>query len=213
MKPKVKICGITNLIDAKNAFALGADYIGFVNVLGSPRYLSLDQISEICLELTEDERLSSVLLTEEEHVDNIVNGIGELGIKTIQPYGKLQLKDLRAIRLLEIDIFMPHGIHNDEDLFAIKGLEDFSSMIILDTKIPGDKKKGGSGKTFNWDLFNKAKDLSRLNLGLAGGLNPENINDAIEKTKPYLVDLSSGLESEAGIKSYEKMKELFNKLN
>jgi len=221
MKPKVKICGITNLIDAKNAFALGADYIGFVNVLGSPRYLTLDQIAEISLELSPEERLNSVILTEESHVDNIVNSLNELGIKTIQPYGDLKLKDLRALRLLEFDVFMPHGIHSEEDLYHLKGIEDFATLIVLDTKLVGsgllgseerEKIKGGTGKTFNWELFNKAKEITCLDLALAGGLNPENIREAIKITDPFMIDISSGLESEAGIKSLDKMKALFSAL-
>lgn len=210
-KPKVKICGITNLIDAKNALGLGADYIGFVSVVGSPRFVSIDQIKEISEQLTPEEKLKCVLLSDTDSIDQIVADCSALEFHIVQPYGNHKLKDLRSLGLFEVEVFMPVGVSNDKDIDDLKSYKDYASLIVLDNK--KNNQIGGTGESFDWSLFNKAKSLTELNLALAGGLSPDNILTAVEETDPYMIDLSSGLESQPGIKSLDKMKELFAKLN
>ncbi len=206
-KPQVKICGITNLIDAKNALSLGADYIGFISINTSPRFITIDQIHEIANDLTEEEKAKCVLVTDENIIDQIVSDCSYLGFKYVQPYGDHQLKDLRSLSLFELNILKPLGVKTSEDIKDIGSYSDFVRLLILDTKT--SEKLGGTGKSFDWDIFNEAKSLTKVKLGLAGGLNPDNIAEAITKTKADLLDLSSGLESKPGIKSFEKMKQLF----
>lgn len=210
-KPQVKICGITNLIDAKNALALGADYIGFISINSSPRFITIDQIAEIGLSLSEEEKAKCVLVTNENIIDQIVSDCSYLGFKYVQPYGDHQLKDLRSLSLFELNILKPLGVKTVEDLKDIGTYSDFIRLLILDTKT--SEQLGGTGKCFDWDIFGEARSLTDSKLGLAGGLNPENINEAIAKTGADLLDLSSGLESKPGVKSFDKMKQLFSALN
>lgn len=212
MIPKVKICGITNLIDAKNALQFGADYIGFINIEQSPRYLSIDEITEISRDLNEQEKQKSVLLSLEHSVDKIVSDLTRLGFKTIQPYGNLNLEELCKLKLMGYKIFKPVQVSSTAD---IKNLDDFRKavdLIILDSKSSDPAQLGGTGTSFNWDIFNQAKDDLEINLALSGGLTLDNIEEALIKTEASMIDLSSGLELRPGLKSCDKIKELFNLL-
>lgn len=211
MKPKIKICGITNIIDAKNALNLGADYIGFVSIDSSKRHLSLDEISQIVSQLTDEERQQTVLLTDLTTADGIISQSGRIFVRIVQAYGRLVIQDYGTLKSLGYKIFKPLSVNSVEDIEEIDEYRSFADLVILDYK---DKDElGGTGRTFDWEIFNKAKELTVTNLSLAGGLSPENIEDAIKTTKPYMVDVSSGLESEPGIKSLDRMKDFFNKVN
>ena len=213
MRPKVKICGITNLIDAKNALNLGADFIGFNNIDYSPRFLKINEIEEISRELSDSERSKSVLLTQEESIDGIVSNCAKAGFKIIQPYANISSSDLNKLRSLGYKIFKPLRVANYESLDEIEAYENAADLVILDTKSNDPELLGGTGKVFDWDIFNKAKEDYQLDFALAGGLSPENISEAIRVTQPYMVDLSSGVESKPGIKSLSKLKDLFNAIN
>ena len=210
MRPKVKICGITNLIDAKNALHFGADFIGFINIEQSPRFLSIDQIAEISRDLSEKEKQQSVLLSLEHSVDSLVSHLIRLGFKIVQPYGNLSMEDMSKLKLMGYKIFKPVRIASEADIKNLGELRKSVDLIILDSKEEGSEVLGGTGKVFNWDIFNQAKEELEIELALSGGLNLENIEEALAKTKATMIDLSSGLEQSPGIKSCDKIKGLFN---
>ena len=210
MRPKVKICGITNLIDAKNALHFGADFIGFINIEQSPRFLSIDEIAEISRDLSEKEKQQSVLLSLEHSVDSLVADLTKLGFKIVQPYGNLSMEDMSKLKLMGYKIFKPVQIASEADIKNLDELRKSVDLIILDSKEDGSGKLGGTGKVFNWDIFNQAKEELEIELALSGGLNLENLEEALAKTKATMIDLSSGLEQSPGIKSCDKIKELFN---
>lgn len=212
MKPKVKICGITNLIDAKNALNLGADYIGFINIEYSPRFQNIEEIEEISRNLDDNERARIVLLTEESSVDAIVNHCSRLGTKNIQAYTNLDNSDLNRLRSLGFKVLRPVRVASYEDLTEIDTVKESSDIVILDTKSADSELLGGTGKVFDWNIFLKAKNSYDINLALAGGLNSDNLSEAIKLTQPYMIDLSSGVESQTGIKSLAKLKAVFGLL-
>ena len=84
------------------------------------------------------------------------------------------------------------------------------NAILLDTY--SKDSYGGTGKTFNWNFIREVKGY-HLPIILAGGLNPENILNAVEEIQPYALDVSSGVEQSPGKKSEQLLKELFSKLN
>jgi phosphoribosylanthranilate isomerase len=209
MKPKIKICGITNLIDAKNALNLGADYIGFININRSSRFITTEEIEEILKSFSDEEKQKVVLLTDINSIDTVINISSRLGIKILQPYGSLSNNDLHRLRLLGYKIFKPINVASEDDLDQIEEYLDCTDVIILDTKITDAAILGGTGLCFDWDLYIQAKTLTKLPLGLAGGINIENLEEALLKCKPAMIDISSGLETSPGLKSLEKMKSLF----
>jgi phosphoribosylanthranilate isomerase len=212
VKPKIKICGITNLIDAKNALNLGADYIGFINIEISPRFISLADIEEIFKSLSEAERQKSVYLCKEQSVDAIIGTCSRLGFRIIQPYSSLSMNDLSKLRLLGYKIFKPFRVASVDDLENIQDYKNCSDLIILDTKTNDPELLGGSGETFDHQVFVEAKKNLGYNLALSGGLNSDNIRQALSVTEPYMVDVSSGVESRPGQKSFSKMKDFISEV-
>jgi phosphoribosylanthranilate isomerase len=212
VKPKIKICGITNLIDAKNALNLGADYIGFINIEISPRFISLTDIEEIFKSLSEAERQKSVYLCKEQSVDSIIGICSRLGFRIIQPYSSLSMNDLSKLRLLGYKIFKPFRVASVDDLENIQDYKNCSDLIILDTKTNDPELLGGSGETFDHQVFVEAKKNLGYNLALSGGLNSDNIRQALSVTEPYMVDVSSGVESRPGQKSFSKMKDFISEV-
>ena len=95
-------------------------------------------------------------------------------------------------------------IVDDNSISVAETYADLVDAILLDTK--AGSEVGGTGKTHNWDISREIVSSINKPVILAGGLNPDNVANAIKKVKPYAVDVSSGVESEPGIKDSEKMK-------
>ena len=197
---KVKICGITNIEDGFAAVSFGADALGFVFYPQSPRSVDPEMVKEIISALPPF--LSTVGVFVDKPKSEIEKICSFTGIDIAQLHGhespddcKLSEKVVKAIRVKEL---------NDLD-----GLHKYTSVsaFLLDTY--SDDAIGGTGQTFNWDIAVKAKKYG--NIILAGGLTPDNIEDAISTVQPYGVDVSSGVEGrEKGKKDHTKL-ELFIK--
>lgn len=195
---RVKICGITNLRDALSAVELGADALGFV-FAQSPRQISIKEVERII------KRLPPLVTT----VGVFVNEMPGVVMKTVIRcrLGALQFHGEESPAYLSDffpeKIIKAFGIKDKGSLGRLPQYKTVSAYL-LDTYQPG--KKGGSGKTFNWDLAVEAKKYKKPII-LSGGLTPQNVREAILKVKPYAVDVSSGVEREPGKKDYWKMKE------
>jgi phosphoribosylanthranilate isomerase len=190
---KIKICGITKLEDALACVDYGADAIGFV-FAESPRKIDKFRCKEII------SRLPPFITT--------------VGLFANQ--SREEVKDI--IEFCPFDVFQFHGDELPEfclnfnkriikafrifDQNDIKLLDNYNvSAYLLDSY--DSKKLGGTGKTFNWGLI---KGLKNKRIILAGGLNPDNVCEAIRKCLPYGVDVSSGVETSPGIKDHKKIK-------
>lgn len=193
---KVKICGITNLDDAKAAVDSGADALGFVFFEGSPRYISLENTISIVNAISSFTTCIGVFVNET--AENIEKIVSATGIDIIQLHGdeppeicKFSRRIIKAIRVKSLESLEP--LHKYKDLV---------SCFLLDTYTP--KVLGGTGQIFNWDIAIEAKEFGRIIL--AGGLSPDNISDAVKRVKPYAVDVSSGIELKKGRKDHKKMR-------
>lgn len=193
---RVKICGITNIDDALNAVQLGADALGFV-FAPSPRQVVASKIKVIIEKLPP--WVSAVGVFVNEKPERVLQIVNQTGLDWVQLHGEespdycreLGLKVIKSLRV--------------KDRSSLGKIPEFSvSGILLDTYDPA--LFGGTGKGFNWDLGVEAKKFDKPII-LAGGLNPENVAEAISKVQPYGVDVSSGVESSPGKKDYEKMKQ------
>ncbi|TAL22484.1 MAG: phosphoribosylanthranilate isomerase [Nitrospirae bacterium] len=193
---KVKICGTTNLEDALAAVDYGADALGFVFFKKSPRYISPAKAKAIIKKLPPFISTVGVFVNEDKIiVEKIAD---QTGINTIQLHGdeppktcKLSRPVIKAIRVESL-----------ENLAVLSNYKDKVSAFLLDTYTT--EEYGGTGKIFNWDIAVEAKQLGRVIL--AGGLTPENIEQAIRRVHPYAVDVSSGVEAVKGKKDHLKMK-------
>jgi Phosphoribosylanthranilate isomerase len=196
---KIKICGITNMEDALFAAELGADALGFIFAKTSPRHIRPGTARKIIQDLPPFV-IPVGVVADAEH-DEILELIDETGICCVQLHGNESPKQLAKFPVPVYKSFHVDKEFNLETLQRYKG-----SAYLLDTHV--EDALGGTGKTFDWDVAVKAKVYGRIIL--AGGLNPENILEAIQKVQPYAVDVNSGVESIPGKKDRNKLERLFS---
>lgn len=202
---KIKTCGLFREEDIDYANELKPDYIGFV-FAESKRKVGLEKAYNLKNKL--DKEIKSVGVFVNDNLDFILNLIREKIIDIIQLHGNEDndfLDNLKTKTNAKIIKFIP--VENADSI--LNSLNILSDFILL------DNLKGGVGKTFNWNYLKEAFELNKKFIEvfnkkyfLAGGLNKENINEAL-KFNPYCVDLSGGLETD-GIKDFEKMKYIIN---
>jgi phosphoribosylanthranilate isomerase len=193
---KIKICGITNLEDAEAAVDFGADALGFVFYKKSPRSVSPPEAASIISKLSPF--ISTVGVFVDESPEEIQKIVKLTGIGIIQLHGneppescRMPMRVIKGIRVESIESLEPLAIYRD-----------LVSAFLLDTYAP--HTPGGTGRVFNWEIAVQAKKIGRVIL--AGGLNLENISEAVSLVRPYAVDVSSGIELEKGKKDHQKMK-------
>lgn len=190
MPVKIKICGITQAADATVAVEAGADAVGFMFFEGSKRKISHDAARAIIRDLPPFVAKVGVFVNAS--ADDVRRAIEKTGIDTLQFHGEEPPEACRGFGLKTIKAFRVQG----KDMLALMPRYDVDAWL-LDSFVQGER--GGTGKTFNWDLAVHARSLGTP-IMLAGGLTPENIRRAIEHVQPYAVDVSSGVESAPGKK-------------
>jgi phosphoribosylanthranilate isomerase len=201
---RVKICGVTREEDLRMICDMGADAVGFVvNVPSSPRNLTIETAKKLIRHVPVF--VKSVIVTVPKSVNEIMNLHGKLKPDVIQIHGD-NIRNILALRekLPNIPLVKAVTVKSEEVVNAsIKELEFFDA-VLLDSYSP--RKHGGTGVTHNWSLSKRVREVIHPKpLILAGGLNPENVKDAIRAVKPYAVDVSTGVESEPGVKDAGKV--------
>ena len=200
---RVKICGITNLEDALCVADLGAWALGFIFYRKSPRNISPFKAKKIIQELPPFVTPVGVFVNQKE---GAVKDIAEFcGIRTLQfhgdetpPYCQRFHRDYKVIKAFRV-----------KERFDISGLGAYRvSAYLFDTY--QEDLFGGSGKTFNWDVIRDKKFNTPVIL--SGGLNTDNVAQAIEAVKPFAVDVSSGVETTPGKKSEKLVTEFLAKI-
>jgi phosphoribosylanthranilate isomerase len=186
MAVRIKICGITRFEDAKAAEGLGVDALGFVFYKRSPRYLPPEDAAAIIRQLPE--------------IDRVVATARATNIDTIQLHGS---ESPRYCAKMPLPVIKAFSIEPSTDISLLgqyRGLAGF----LLDTWAAG--MRGGTGRTFDWSIA-RAACIKNDRVILAGGLNPTNIEEALEAVQPYGIDISSGVEIKPGIKNPRKMRD------
>mgnify|MGYP001770566118 FL=1 len=190
----VKICGITDVETALFAAECGADAIGMV-FANSKRRVSLKKAKEISKSLPKSVWKIGVFVNEDpEIVRNIAK---EADLDFVQLHGEETPEYAKSLGVPVIKAFGLSKEANEREM------ADFpASYLLVDS--PKGAYYGGNGKTFDWSLIEE-KRLKKENLIIAGGLNPENVQQAIQAIQPFGVDVSSGVETE-GRKDRRKIK-------
>lgn len=190
MQLKIKICGITRAEDAEAAVEAGADAVGFMFFEGSSRYVTPETARTIISYLPPFVAKVGVFVNAAR--DTITRTIQETGIDTLQFHGEEPPEACRGFGLKTIKAFRVQG----KDMLALMPRYDVDAWL-LDSFVTG--QRGGTGVTFNWELAVHACSLGTPVI-LAGGLNPDNIDRAVQQVQPFGVDVSSGVESAPGKK-------------
>ena len=213
----IKICGITNLEDAKSISELKVDAMGFVLSADGPRKVEIITAYRIIEALrTGENKISMVGVFVNEEIRKVLNDYRSLRLDYIQLSGDEDmdyLKDLKE-KAKDIKIIKSIRIKNKSESYRAKinkkvdELKEYADFILMDSY--SKNVYGGTGVSFNWDIV---KDYYReIPVILSGGLDAENVREAVDIVKPFGVDASSKLEIYPGKKDIDKVTKFINVL-
>jgi phosphoribosylanthranilate isomerase len=201
---RLKICGMTNAQQAIEIVNLGVDTLGFICVSQTPRYIKPREIKSIIEQLPM--YVSTVGVFVNEAIKNIIEIVNQTHLTAVQLHGEETANYCQELRnaLPEVEIIKAFRYQNPESLAKLDSYLPVIDTIILDPYKEG--VHGGTGKQLNWqDLSDFRPSRPWL---LAGGLNPENVVEALKTVPCDGIDISSGVEISPGNKDIEKVKEL-----
>ena len=195
MTLRIKICGITNINDALEAVNAGAEALGFMLYEKSKRFVRPETVKEIIRELPPFVSCVGVFVNESR--ENILSVKESCQLDTIQLHGDESPTFCQEIPGKVIKAFQ---LRTPETLNTVATYQ--TNAWLLDSYSPA--ARGGTGDSFNWDWVKAASPLDRPVI-IAGGLTPDNAADCVLATRPYGLDVSSGVEISPGIKCAKKM--------
>ncbi len=199
---RVKVCGITNSVDAQNAVFAGADALGFIWVPETPRYLpGFEQGESVPIGVPPFVSRVAVCRNANEAPETL-----GLLYDTLQYYDYTAEVEQWRGRVRLIQAFRVRNRASVDSLLCSVELKP-PDAVLLDAY--HEKQLGGAGVTFDWSLALEVKQKMGIPLILAGGLTPENVGTAIRQVRPYAVDISSGVEATPGKKDPSKIVAFF----
>lgn len=205
-RTKIKICGITNLEDARFAAGALVDYLGFIFYEPSPRYIEPGEAGAIINWLEGPEKVGVFVNQPLDDVNQIAR---QTGLDYVQLHGD---ESVEYCELVEKPIIKV--IHIEEETVdyllkhQIEQYAEVADFLLFDTKIDG--LWGGTGKSFDWSMITDL-DID-IPFFLSGGLKAENIKEAIETVQPYAIDVSSSLEQKPGLKDFAKIEAFMDEI-
>ena len=199
MRTKLKVCGITDLADARYLAGEGVDYLGFIQHEDSPRYIVPKLVSDMLEWLYGPDSVGVFVNKTADEVNAVAD---TAGFDYVQLHGEESPETCRAVeRPIIKAIRVRHDASSDHLRAIMERYDGIVEHFLLDTH--NSSVWGGTGESFNWRL---ARELSsEYSIFLAGGIDAGNVHRAIKTMRPYAIDLSSGIESAPGQKSFEKV--------
>lgn len=198
MPALVKICGLSTPETLDVALAAGADMVGFVFFPPSPRHISLSVARELGQQVKE--RAKKVALSVDADDEALENSIEALHPDMLQLHGKESIARVRDIKArFRLPVMKVIGVETKADLATVAGYAAVADRILFDARAPKDATRpGGLGVPFDWHLL----EGLQLNVPfmVSGGLNADNVAEALRITGTPGVDISSGVESAPGVK-------------
>ena len=195
---KIKICGIRRPEDVEIVNEFLPDYIGFILVPASKRYVSPEKIVELKKNL--DPRIKTVGVVVNENVEKLGEIRKICGLDVIQLHGE---ESPEFCKELGGRIWKAIRVKDEDCVEILEKYAEYTELLLLDTYVEGTH--GGTGQAFDWDLIDFLS--ADYNIGLAGGITRENAALAKKKVEPELIDVASGSETD-GVKDREKIKDI-----
>lgn len=205
MSTEVKICGLKTLEALDAALDAGADYVGFVFVEKSPRYVTPDQAAPLVRHARGSAGVVALVADPPAALlDDIMEKVAPDAVQFHGSEGPDALAAFHA-RYPDTEIWKAIAVSSAEDLAPLAVFLAHTDRVLFDAKPPGGAdRSGGHGRVFDWSLL---RDLDHeLGFMLSGGLTPENVSEAIRLTHASAVDVSSGVESAPGVKDIGKIR-------
>lgn len=190
---RVKVCGITRVEDALAAAELGADYLGFVFVPESPRYVTPQACRSIVTAVKAAASGTPLIVGvfRNQRRDQVAEIAQSAGLDLVQLHGDetytLEIPTIKAFNVAD----------------ALPDVKTDAEYVLFDSG-------GGTGRAFDWTLLTSYS--RRKPFFLAGGITPDNVAEAIDRTEPFAIDLASGVERAPGIKDHDRLKRLFERI-
>lgn len=213
--PKVKICCISSSHEALSAITHGASALGLVSSMPSgPGVIADEKILEIVKVIPET--TDSFLLTSEVKTKPLVLQHRKFKTRTLQLVDQVELNIYGELRNELSDVKLVQVVHvtDESSIDYANKISKYVDAILLDSGNPNLKIKelGGTGKVHNWNISRKIRETVDVPVFLAGGLNPENVREAIKTVEPYGVDLCSGVRTNGNLDEV-KLKKFFEAVN
>jgi phosphoribosylanthranilate isomerase len=200
---KVKVCGITNLEDARVTAEAGADLMGFIFYPPSPRHVRPDQARDIVIQLRSQSPISGLRFVGvfvDQSPEIVAQTLDFCRLDCAQLHGAEPPETVAALMEQEFGVIKAFRVRDGASLNEIERYQ--ATAYLLDAYVPG--QPGGTGRRFDWKL---AADASKYGaVILAGGLTSNNVAEAVETVRPWGVDVSSGVEAEPGQKDHHKLR-------
>lgn len=199
MSIRLKICGITTLEDARYCAARGADYLGFVQHEPSPRYVAAPAAAEIIEWVYGPAPVGVFVDATAEHVNRTAD---QVGFDLVQLHGDEPVFEVASIERPVIKALRVGAETSVESLRRrFREYEDVVEYFLLDTY--SRDLAGGTGTAFDWSVAETL--MAEYDIFVAGGLNATNVAEAVDRLRPFAIDVSSSLESSPGKKDFGRI--------
>lgn len=207
MKLDVKICGLKTEEAVEHAVRLGATHVGFIFFAKSPRHIEPSDAGRLADLVRGRARIVSVSVNADN--DDLDEIIALIRPDVLQFHGTESPERLLTLKALTgLEVWKALAIQEADDLRRIEPYEGIASRFLFDAKPPkGSELPGGNGVSFDWTLLNRLD--APVDYMLSGGLNKDNVGEALAIARPGGIDVSSGVESSPGVKDLKMMDEFF----
>jgi phosphoribosylanthranilate isomerase len=201
---KIKICGITREEDALAAADGGADFLGFIFVPDSPRFIEPERAAQVAAAVRKDRATPPKLVGvfRDASSEYILEIVSMAGLDLVQLHGAESNEEVESLGVPAVKTFRVG------DTLPDTTAHPHAEWLLFDTY--DERRAGGTGRRFDWSLlavYGRQKPFF-----LSGGLTPENVAAAISLVRPDAIDLASGVEAEPGIKDHQKLERLFDRV-
>jgi len=200
MQVQTKICGLSSPETLDAAIAGGAAWLGFVFFPKSPRDIAAAQAASLIARAPRHVGKAAVLVDPD---DALIATVLQAGVTALQLHGDESPERLAALRRHGVELWKAVPVRTRPDLDAARGFRGVADRILYDARTPKGTLPGGMGLRFDWKLLDGFDHP--LPWALSGGLDADNLADAVGTTGARLVDTSSGVESAPGVKDVDKI--------
>ena len=209
MAVRVQIAGVSTLEEALECERCGVDALGFTVRLPTGVHDGLTEAKARSIIAALPPFIATVAITYVDNAREAVDLCRYLGVDTLQLHGEFPTQDLPLVKVGLPNLKVIRAVHvtGREALAKARSLERHVDAIILDTHDAASGRHGATGRTHDWALSRQIVEQSRVPIILAGGLTPDNVEEAIETVRPWAVDVHTGVEDENGTRSFEKIRE------
>ena len=208
MKPLVKICGLKTPEAINAAIDNGAQYIGFIFFSKSPRNLSIEEAKQLRQYIKKPVKLVAVTVDADD--DLISNIVAHVKPDILQLHGHESPERVKELATTYgLPVIKAFSIREQSDFDQVSAYRGIADMFLFDAKAPkGSQLPGGNGVSFDWSLLKSLDEDSQT--VLSGGLNAQNVEEAIRIAAPDILDVSSGVESAPGVKDTKLIEGFFD---